>query len=125
MRFKIDENLPVELAELLRNAGHDAHTVGDEHLQGQVDPVIIEVCRSEERALITLDQDFADLRVYPPAALHGLVVLRLSRQDRPHVLSVFQRVVPLFELEQLPGHLWIVEESQIRIRGGELPPDRS
>ena len=34
MKFKIDENLPVEAAELLRDAGHDAHTVGEESLTG-------------------------------------------------------------------------------------------
>jgi hypothetical protein len=27
MRFKIDENLPIELADLLRSAGHDVMTV--------------------------------------------------------------------------------------------------
>jgi hypothetical protein len=31
MRFKIDENLPIEVAELLRTAGHDALTVFDEN----------------------------------------------------------------------------------------------
>jgi predicted nuclease of predicted toxin-antitoxin system len=29
VRFKIDENLPVELAELLRSSGHEAETVAD------------------------------------------------------------------------------------------------
>ena len=35
MRFKIDENLPVEAAELLRQAGHDAVTVLEQHLGGR------------------------------------------------------------------------------------------
>jgi hypothetical protein len=30
MLLKIDENLPIEAAELLRRAGHDALTVGDQ-----------------------------------------------------------------------------------------------
>ncbi len=30
MRFKLDENLPVEVAELLREAGHDAATIHTE-----------------------------------------------------------------------------------------------
>lgn len=34
MRFKVDQNLPVELAEALRAAGHDAHTVYEEGLAG-------------------------------------------------------------------------------------------
>ncbi|HXG91863.1 MAG TPA: DUF5615 family PIN-like protein [Blastocatellia bacterium] len=30
MKIKVDKNLPVETAELLRSAGHDALTVFDE-----------------------------------------------------------------------------------------------
>jgi hypothetical protein len=32
MRFKVDENLPVELADMLRQADHDATTVGEQHV---------------------------------------------------------------------------------------------
>ena len=34
MRFKTDENLPIEIAELLRKHQHDARTVPDEHDHG-------------------------------------------------------------------------------------------
>lgn len=34
MQFKIDENLPIEIAELLNDAGHDAKTVNNQQLQG-------------------------------------------------------------------------------------------
>ena len=34
MKFKIDENLPVEVAELLREAGHDAATAIEQQLGG-------------------------------------------------------------------------------------------
>jgi len=42
MQFKIDENLPIEIAELLINAGNDAKTVNDQQLQGSRDPILIE-----------------------------------------------------------------------------------
>ena len=32
MQFKIDENLPIKIAELLINAGYDAKTVNDQQL---------------------------------------------------------------------------------------------
>ena len=35
MRFKIDENLPIEAAQLLRSAGHDATTVGVSIVRGE------------------------------------------------------------------------------------------
>ncbi|MGH9319373.1 MAG: DUF5615 family PIN-like protein [Vicinamibacteria bacterium] len=36
MKFKVDENLPIELADLLNEAGHNAVTVHDEKLGGQM-----------------------------------------------------------------------------------------
>jgi hypothetical protein len=37
MKFKIDENLPIEISMLLRELSHDADTVGDESLCGAPD----------------------------------------------------------------------------------------
>jgi hypothetical protein len=66
VRFKVDENLPVEVAEVLRAAGHDAATVKEEAAGGAQDPVIAQLIRKEARALVTLDTGFMDIRSYPP-----------------------------------------------------------
>ena len=116
MRFKVDENLPIEVAELFRQAGHEAATVLDQDLGGKDDRAVATICQQEARAFVTLDLDFADIRTYPPAHDAGMVVLRLQRQDKPHVLEVFARVIPLFSQEPLAQRLWIVEEHRIRIR---------
>jgi len=117
MQFKVDENLPVEVADLLLAAGHDAHTVFDENLIGHPDRNVAETVRREKRALITLDLDFADIRAYTPQEYPGLIVLRLAKQDKPSVLAVMARVIPLLSAEPLDGLLWIIDESAIRIRG--------
>lgn len=116
MRFKIDENLPVELAEELRASGHEAATVDDQRLFGTSDRHLSEVCKTEGRIFVTLDLDFADIRTYPPDEYPGLIVLRLARQDKPHVLDVFRRTLKAVGNEPLEGRLWIVEEKRIRIR---------
>jgi hypothetical protein len=36
MRFNLDENLPRDLAEVLRSTGHDALTVVDQNLRGHM-----------------------------------------------------------------------------------------
>ena len=113
MRLKVDENLPTDVAELLGSAGHDALTVFDQQLVGGGDSRILDVCREEGRALITLDLDFSDVRSYPPQGYFGLVVLRLQRQDKAYVLEAIRRIIPLFENEQIEHRLWIVEENRI------------
>jgi len=86
--FKTDENLPIEAAELLRAAGLAAATVLEQKLGGRADSDIAQVCQAERRALVTLDVDFANIDAYPPADHPGIVVMRLARQDKAHVLAV-------------------------------------
>jgi hypothetical protein len=114
--FKTDENLPAEAAELLRAAGHDVATVLDQRLGGHPDPDVAKACSAEHRALVTLDVDFANIDAYPPADYSGLIVLRLARQDRLHVLGVLRGLVPHLAGVDLVGRLWIVEETRIRER---------
>ena len=116
MRFKLDENLPAELAALFRRAGHDAVTVLDQDLGGAADPNVAAVCLQEQRAIVTLDMDFADIRTYPPAAYRGIVVFRVENQDRDHVLRVGTLFLRLLDGTELDRQLWIVEESRVRIR---------
>ncbi len=117
MKFKIDENLPVDIAELLRKARHDAVTILDQGLGGKDDHLIIEACKRENRVLITLDTDFADIRNYPPQKYKGFIVLRTQKQDKQHIIDLFKKTIQLLEKESIVNNLWIVEETRVRIRG--------
>lgn len=115
MLFKIDENLPVELADMLAKSGHDAKTLKEQHMQGIKDPGLIEKCNREQRALITLDMDFADIKAYPPDEMSGIIVLRVRKHSKRHILNVFSRVIAFMRSEPVKRRLWVVEESRIRI----------
>ncbi|MEW6102587.1 MAG: DUF5615 family PIN-like protein [bacterium] len=117
MQFKIDENLPIEVAKLLVNAGYDAKTVKEQQLQGVEDSILAELCKSEHRILVTLDTDFSDIRAYPPEEFSGIIVLRLKTQAKHYIVKVMKGIIPLIVREPLRQHLWIVEEIKIRIRG--------
>ena len=116
MRFKLDENLPVEATALLRDNGHDVHSIQDEQLVGAVDQSIALACQQEQRTLITLDLDFADIRNYPPSLYSGIIVLRLARQDRHSVIAIIPRILDLLRKETIAQRLWIMDESRTRIR---------
>ena len=117
MRFKLDENLPIELARLLHRSGHDAVTVLDQGLGGARDSQLASLCTEEGRVLVTFDTDFSDIRTYPPKASSGIIVLRLESQARAHVLETGMRLVSALSASLAGGELWIVEESRIRVRG--------
>jgi predicted nuclease of predicted toxin-antitoxin system len=116
MKFKVDENLPHEVCNLLTHAGHDATSVGRQGLGGADDARIYQICQAERRALITLDVDFANVRTYEPKSSAGVVVLRLAQQDRQRVLDAVASILPMLAHEPLKKRLWIVEGERVRIR---------
>ncbi len=116
IRIKVDENLPIEVARRLNDAGHDALSVLDQKMGGASDEEIAGVCRDEGRILITLDGGFSDIRAYPPKENPGFIVFRLRRMNKAHVLEMVGRVTEALGLEEINGRLWIVDESRIRIR---------
>jgi len=118
VKLKIDENTPLEAADILRDAGHDALTLGQQGMLGSRDETIAERVQSEGRVLVTTDLDFADIRAYPPGDYAGIIVLRPSRQVYSLLLGMVQRIVPLLEAEPVTGCLWIVGHSRVRIVAG-------
>lgn len=116
MKFKIDENLPVEIADLLRERNFQADTVNEEKLSGEDDSVISIVCKKENRILITLDLDFSDIRSYPPSEYPGFIVLRLKSQDKESIMNLFKRFIHFIQEENIQNKLCILEENKVRIR---------
>jgi predicted nuclease of predicted toxin-antitoxin system len=121
MRAKLDENLPVEAAELLRTAGWECDTVYDEGLAGADDPEVAAACQAGARVLFTLDLDFADIRTYPPTEYVGIVVLRPTEPSRRQALGLITRVLPVLSAEWTEHRLWIVEPARVRVRGANEP----
>ncbi len=119
MQFKLDENLPLELAPFLRARGHDAVTVADQRLTGSDDSDLAAVCKNEGRVLMTTDLDFADIRAYPPEEYPGLIVFRMVLQSKRRVMTLCGGLLSLLDEEEVSGKLWIVEDTDLRIRGGE------
>ena len=116
MRVKLDENLPHDLATALRRDGHDVHTVVEEHLAGESDPVVVAAATDEGRILLTLDRGIGDLRRYPPGNHAGIVVLRPAAQDPDSILSLIQRLTRTHPLDELRSCVVVVEPRKVRIR---------
>jgi Domain of unknown function (DUF5615) len=58
MKIKLDENLPLGLAVVLKSLGHNVHTTAEEGLAGKPDADVWAAAQREERFLITQDLDF-------------------------------------------------------------------
>ncbi|MGH2873108.1 MAG: DUF5615 family PIN-like protein [Solirubrobacteraceae bacterium] len=90
MKFLIDAQLPVRLAQLLERAGHDTtHTTGMPSGNRSTDREIVEVADAEGRVVVTKDRDFRDGHL-----LHGgpqrLLVVATGNITNDALLSLFE-----------------------------------
>ena len=67
LRLKLDENLPGEAFSVAQARGQDVATVQQQQLGGASDARLLTICQQEQRILVSLDLDFADIRLYRPA----------------------------------------------------------
>lgn len=74
-RFLVDESAGPALAEEVRRRGWNAVYVGELGLEGHPDEAILARAWSDDRVLLTHDQDFLDDHRFPPDRNPGLVVL--------------------------------------------------
>ena len=119
LHFKLDENCDPRWREPLEHAGHDVSTAADEGLQGAEDRAIGEVCRTENRCLITADLDFAQILDYPPAKYSGLIILRHTHPSLAGMQSLIRQIAVAVTSESPVGRLWIVEPGRVRIHQTE------
>src|SRR5688572_15247060 len=106
MRFKIDENLPAEIAEDLRSAGHEADTVASEGLAGAADPDILARVKTELRTILTLDKGMANIRQYPPDEYPGIVLFRPTTTGRQAIVNFVRKYLPTLLQSDLAGHVY-------------------
>ncbi len=115
MRLKLDENMPRPLAEELRDAGHDVHTVADEDLLGSPDDIIWNAVVREERLLLTLDRDFGQLAV-TTRDHSGAVILRPRDANQAMIMALARRALALATDIDMKNRIAIFEDERIRVR---------
>ena len=116
MKFKLDENLPDELALDLRALGFDTDTVADESLGGAPDEQVVSTASAAQRILLTLDKGIANVLRYPTRKHAGVVLFRPDSSGRKAVLTfIRERLSSVLELN-LANQLTVVGPSRIRFR---------
>jgi predicted nuclease of predicted toxin-antitoxin system len=121
MKFKLDENFGTRTQHLFQQAGHEVETVRQESLQGAPDEEIYAACCDEQRCLITLDLDFANVTRFPPQKTSGIVVIRVPRNPSlPLLENLVREFLRALEQHEFKKQLWIVEIGRIRVHQQDI-----
>ena len=105
--------------------GQDGETVHQEELSGASDLTLYEVFVREERCLLTMDIDFADVLRFPPHGTAGIVVLRLPKSPSLRLMeSLAVDLLQFQKAQAIRGRLLIVEPGRVRVHDDTDPQAR-
>jgi predicted nuclease of predicted toxin-antitoxin system len=116
VKFLLDENLSPAHGELLRAMGHDAVAVIEVGLAGSSDAQVAAFAVQQDRVLITLDADFANIIRFPPDRTAGVIRLRLHPPTEAAIGRRLRSAIPQLAGRNLSGRLVVVDAGRIRIR---------
>lgn len=115
MKLKLDENVDLRVVTFLRLAGHDVETVPNQGLTSATDVELINVCRQEERCLVTADRGFGNRMRFNPSEYAGIVVIRLtSRANFTEWREAIETLILGLEQAEVFGKLWIILQGTIQ-----------
>ena len=113
MKFKLDENVPWILKNLIESIGqHEVDSVFHENISSIDDESLNKKCFEEKRILITLNSDF----INPRDSFYGLIIIRSKKQGKNAVKGLFEKFLKSYSLEETVGKIIIIETNQIRLR---------
>ncbi|MCI0512249.1 DUF5615 family PIN-like protein [candidate division KSB1 bacterium] len=115
-KFFADECTFGMTVRLIRELGFEVVRAQDLGMVGFSDAAIFAKAQQTKAVLITNDQDFADIRQYPPTHHYGIIVLKILPE--PEAIKSVHAVLKVLLLTETDFHntLFIVDRFKYRKR---------
>jgi predicted nuclease of predicted toxin-antitoxin system len=114
VRLYLDQMLRVELASLLREAGHDVVRASETGQARADDALILERAVQDQRLLITLDGHFGDWVVLPLSKHFGVVRVKAHPATTENIAKVLLPLLANYSQTDFHNKLVIVSLSRAR-----------
>jgi len=117
LKFLVDNALSPEVAEALRQAGHDAIHVRQYGRGASPDSQVLARAEAEDRILISADTDFGAILALRKATKPSLILFRGESNRRPEIQTqhLLANLPPLVE-ELERGCIVVFQETKVRVR---------
>lgn len=114
MKLIADENVEYSIVNHLRKKGCDVVYVAEKY-QGYLDSDILSIATTENRILLTSDNDFGEMVFRRGELSVGVVLMRFTSEDAKQKIKGLEHLFK-YHVEKLYHHFTVINESQIRIR---------
>jgi predicted nuclease of predicted toxin-antitoxin system len=116
MKFLLDENVDLPIADYLRDQGYDVTAIATDYTRSIEDDQVLEIARRENRILIANDKDFGTL-IYREQLEHaGVIFFRLRDESIPAKIALLETVLTLYAQAVADRAYIVVTEKRVRVR---------
>jgi predicted nuclease of predicted toxin-antitoxin system len=115
MRFLTDQDVYDRTVRFLRGLGHDVLPVASLGLARAEDTELLRAAQREGRLFVTRDRDFGGL-VFVQGVGAGVLYLRMLPSTLDAVHAELERVLTLYNEQELQGSFVVIEPGRHRMR---------
>jgi len=107
-RLYLDQMLRYEVAQALRNEGHDVLRATEVGQARADDHQILQKAISENRVLVTLDEHFGDWVILPLSEHSGVIRLKINPTTSDNTIKLLLPFLRLHSSDQFKNYLVIL-----------------
>lgn len=116
MKFLVDENVSLAVAERLRHLGHEAEAVIESDLHSASDRQIFQMAVESDSILITRDHHFTNSLLFPADQTKGIIYIRQGNLQSDGEADLIEKTVNELPSKKIEGKLLTIYKRFSTIR---------
>jgi predicted nuclease of predicted toxin-antitoxin system len=114
LHLYLDQMLQLEVAQALRNEGHDVVRASEVGQARADDYEILQTAIADNRILVTLDEHFGDWVILPLSKHPGVIRLKIQPTTSKNAIDLLTQFLRLRTAAQLRNHLVILSPERAK-----------